>query len=311
MYAACVLIGPAILRSMYVEQLHTTDEIAAHFGCSGTTVLRHLRRFKIPVRHRGPRVERTRYRDAAAAPQWSAKLAYVVGLIATDGNLGRRRPVITIVSKDADLLETVRGCLGLTTPMRKHPGGYGHHCSHLSWQDRTLYEWFCEIGLSPARSLTLGSLAVPDRYFADFFRGCIDGDGSVLVYTDRYHALTCERYVYERLYVSIVSASFAFIEWLRATVHRLTNVNGSVGVRQRPGIRPLWKLRYAKAESIQILRWMYYAPNLPCLNRKRAKAEKFLSPLGYAPAGRTGRPRVGWLYNVDAEHRDVQSVTPE
>jgi len=56
----------------------------------------------------------------------------VVGLIATDGNLGRQKPVITIVSKDVDMLETVRRCLGLTTPMRKHHGGYGHHCSHLS-----------------------------------------------------------------------------------------------------------------------------------------------------------------------------------
>jgi hypothetical protein len=30
-----------------------------------------------------------------------------VGLIATDGNLGRKKPIITIVSKDVDLLETV------------------------------------------------------------------------------------------------------------------------------------------------------------------------------------------------------------
>lgn len=178
----------------------------------------------------------------------------MVGLIATDGNLGRQKPVITIVSKDVDMLETVRRCLGLTTPMRKHHGGYGHHCSHLSWQDRAFYEWLYEIGLRPAKSLTLRPLAVPDRYFVDFFRGCIDGDGSVLVYTDRYHDAKCERYVYERLYLSIVSASGSFIEWLRTTVNRLTNVKGSIGVRQRPGTHPLWKLRYAKEESIQLLR---------------------------------------------------------
>jgi hypothetical protein len=287
---------------MYLEQLRTTDEIAGHFGCSGTTVLRHLRRFKIPVRRRGPCIERYRSRNGSVPREWSAELAYVVGLIATDGNLGRRRPVITIFSKDADLLETVRYCLGLTTPVRDHRGGYGHHCSRLRWQDRALYEWFCEIGLSPAKSLTLRPLTVPDRYFADFFRGCIDGDGSVLVYTDRYHATKCERYIYERLYVSIVSASYAFIEWLRTTVHRLTSVNGSIGTRQRPGTNPLWKLRYAKAESIQLLRWMYYASDVPCLRRKRAKAEKFLCPLGHTPTGRTGRPRVGWLYN-GAQHK--------
>src|SRR5438874_13529683 len=92
MYASCVLIGPATLRRMYVEERCTTDQIAAHFGCSGTTVLRHLRRFKIPVRRRGPYADRI-------FPGWSADVAYVVGLIATDGNLGRKRPIITIVSK--------------------------------------------------------------------------------------------------------------------------------------------------------------------------------------------------------------------
>src|SRR5438445_10085618 len=35
MYASCVLIGPATLRRMYVDELRTTDQIAAHFGCSG------------------------------------------------------------------------------------------------------------------------------------------------------------------------------------------------------------------------------------------------------------------------------------
>jgi hypothetical protein len=197
----------------------------------------------------------------------------------------------------------VRRCLRLTTPIRKHDGGYGKHCHHLSWHDRALYEWLREIGLTPAKSLTLRPLEVPDEYFVDLFRGCIDGDGSVLVYMDRYHVPKCERYVYERLYVSLVSASSDFIEWLRVTVSRLTNVRGSIAVRRRPDAHPLWQLRFAKAQSIELLRWMYYAADVPCLDRKRTKAEKFLCPLGRARERPTGRPRVGWLYNVDSERR--------
>ncbi len=178
MYASCVWIDAATLRRMYVEELASTDEIAKRFACSGTTVRRHLRRFKIPVRRRGPRVEHPRTRNGRVPdpPRWSPELAYVVGLIATDGNLGRKRTVITIVSKDVDLLETVRACLDLTTPIKAHSGGFGNRCRHLSWHDRDLYAWLHEIGLTPAKSLTLGPLAVPDEYFADFFRGCIDGE---------------------------------------------------------------------------------------------------------------------------------------
>src|SRR5215813_12786378 len=84
----------------------------------------------------------------------------------------------------------------------------------LSWRDRALYVWLSEIGLTPAKSLSLGPLAVPDQYFADFFRGCIDADSSVLVYIDRYHVPKSERCVYERLYVSIVWRATDSFEWL-------------------------------------------------------------------------------------------------
>jgi len=224
-------------------------------------------------------------------------MAYVVGLIATDGNLERRKPVITIVSKDVTLLETVRRCLHLRTIIRRHGAEGGRPYHRLSWYDRSLYQWLLQIGLTPAKSLTLSQLHIPDDHFADFFRGCIDGDGSILVYTDRYHATTSGRYVYERLYLSIVSASYAFIDWLRATVYRLTHAEGSMTVQTRASAHSAWTLRYSKTESIRLLKWMYYAPDLPCLERKRATAERFLAPLGHAAKRRAGRPRVGWIYN--------------
>ena len=145
-------------------------------------------------------------------------------------------------------------------------------------------------------------LSVPDEYFADFFRGCIDGDGTILVYTDRYHIAKNERYVYERLYVSIVSASRTFIEWLQTSVSRLTGISGSMEVRHHEHAHSVWKLRYAKAQSIRLLAWMYYSPSVSCLDRKRARAERFLSPLGISSGSRTGRPRAGWLYNVESEN---------
>jgi len=73
--------------------------------------------------------------------------------------------------------------------------------------------------------------------FRDFFRGCIDGDGSVLVYIDRYHAARRPQYVYERLYVSLVSASLRFLDWIKASVGRMVCVGGAIhrsGPRDRP-----------------------------------------------------------------------------
>ena len=129
--------------------------------------------------------------------------------------------------------------------------------------------------LTPAKTLTLGAIAVPDEYFADFFRGCIDGDGTILVYTDRYHVPKNERYVYERLYVSLFSASPSFIDWVQATMQRLLGVSGATHVRRKADRRPLYVIRYAKHESLRIARAIYHSPDVPCLVRKRVKAERF------------------------------------
>ncbi len=129
--------------------------------------------------------------------------------------------VVTSGLKDWDLLDTLRRCLQLTnliSHIRNRTGSFYHK---VQWCYRSLYDWLLSIGLTPAKSLTLGPLAVPEKYFADFFRGCIDGDGTVLVYTDRYHAAKNERDVYQRLSVSLISASRPFVEWLQAEVQRL------------------------------------------------------------------------------------------
>ena len=81
-------------------------------------------------------------------------------------------------------------------PIRPHTGGYGHRGHRIAWSDRRFYDWLTTVGLTPAKSLTLGPLAIPDDYFADFLRGCIDGDGSVRVYIDRYHTAKRMQYVY-------------------------------------------------------------------------------------------------------------------
>jgi hypothetical protein len=101
-------------------------------------------------------------------------------------------------------------------------------CLHkVQWCDRGLHDWFVSVGLTPSKSRIIGPLSVPDELFADFFRGRIDGDGSVLVYIDRYHATRHPRYVYERLYVSLVSASRRFLEWMQASIGRDCQGRGS------------------------------------------------------------------------------------
>lgn len=204
-------------------------------------------------------------------------MAYAVGLIATDGNLSRKPGRISLMSNDADLLEMVRQRFNLTIPVRPHRGGSSNRCNRIVWGDRCFYDWLLAVGLTPAKSLTLGPLAIPDEYFADFLRGCIDGDGSIVIYVDRYNAAKDPKYVYERLFVSLVSASPRFLDWVRASVLRLRGLSGHLSVKRGTGYHDVWCLRYAKRESVNLLKWIYYAPDVPALARKRQKAAQALA----------------------------------
>jgi len=253
---------------LYWDRQLSMDEVALRVGCA-TTVRRRFRGLALPVRSRGPR---TAPIDTIS---WTSERAYAVGLIATDGNLSKDGRHLTVTSADVDLLETLHRCLNLKARVtRTAPGS---RCHRVQWSDRNFHRWLRGVGLSPAKSRTLGMLAVPDEYLADFVRGCIDGDGSVVVYVDRYHAGKSARYVYKRLYVTLGSASRPFLDWLRAALGRLTGLSGSISQRASHRGRPYWVLRWARRESVRLLGWMYYAPSLPCLARKRHRAEPFLA----------------------------------
>ena len=83
-------------------------------------------------------------------------------------------------------------------------------------------------------------------------------------------------YAYERLYVTLTSPSRPFLDWAQAATRRLGGIAGTLTERTSPQKRPVWVLRYAKRESVRLLRWIYYSQDLPCLARKRARAERFL-----------------------------------
>ena len=199
------------LARLYVDERLPAEEVAKRIGCSETTVRRRLHSQALNVRSRGPR------QREPATVGWTRERAYAVGLLATDGNL----------SRDGRLRANVR------------PVGPRGRCCRGQWSDRRLYEWVESIGLSPAKSRTLGALTIPDEYFADFARGCIDGDGSIGVYVDRYHSDRNARYVYERLYVTLVSAGRPFVDWFGASVLRFVGIRGSISERNVTGGPPL------------------------------------------------------------------------
>lgn len=203
-----------------------------------------------------------RFQPPAVDGDWTPELAYAVGLIATDGCLSNNAKTVTQVSKDLDLLETFQRCLGTRAKVSWNQRAY-----RVQICDVGLYVWLESIGLTPRKSLTLSSVSVPNRLFADFVRGLMDGDGSikysVVVPNPRDYPL----HTYPRLRVEFCSASEAHLVWLRGKLRELYSLVGWMTSRDaRPN--PLFVLRYSKHESIRLLSELYRDPSAPRLDRK-------------------------------------------
>ena len=134
------------------------------------------------------------------------------------------------------------------------------------------------IGLTPRKSLTLGPLKIPRGYFIDFVRGCFDGDGTIYSYMDKRWA---NSYMF---YISFSSGSVKFIDWLRGKLKNILNINGHISIGKK---KHVYQLKYAKRESLVLIRKMFYNKQVPCLERKRQK-----------------------ILNILKEHRRIQSENP-
>ena len=77
-------------------------------------------------------------------------------------------------------------------------------------------------------------------------------------------------------YTSIASSSPNFIAWLQENLADKLSIRGHITVTPKKHCQ----LRYAKAESLKLLKKIYARPNCVCLSRKRLKVEKMLSIVG-------------------------------
>ncbi|MDD2689934.1 MAG: LAGLIDADG family homing endonuclease [Candidatus Omnitrophica bacterium] len=212
--------------------------------------------------------------------KWTPELAYIVGLITTDGSLSKDKRHIDFTSNDLQLLKTFKKCLSLRNKISKK---FSSHKSarksyHLQFSDVKFYNWLLTIGLMPNKTYHLGKIKIPKLYFRDFLRGYLDGDGSIFTYTDKYMSYKGKHYKYNRIYTALNSASHKNLSWIKDILRKELNITGAFNSwLKNEKCVPAWTLRFAKKESLQILPWIYYRSNLPCLIRKRRVAEKFLT----------------------------------
>ena len=198
--------------------------------------------------------------------KWSPNFAYVVGLIATDGNLSIDGRHIEFTSKDNQLIRTFKKCLNLKVKIGTKSSGLSNkRYPHIQFGDVVFYRWLLKIGLTPHKSKTISSLEIPNQYFFDFLRGCFDGDGTIFSYWDpRWRSSFM-------FYTAFSSGSLKFLQWLKNKITKNLDLKGYIGTT---GTQGNFILRYAKRETLVLFNKIFYSKNIPFLRRKYKKALK-------------------------------------
>ncbi len=200
--------------------------------------------------------------------EWSSRFAYAIGLITTDGCLSNDGRHIDFTSKDKELVLKLKECLGVGNKIGiKYRGNDNYRrtkCFRIQLGDKNFYEFLVSIGLSQRKSKKLGALNIPDEFFSDFLRGCVDGDGSIGFYSH-------PESKHPQLRIRLYSASLDFLRWAALKVKGTFNIEGG-WIEAKSNVSVLC---YAKSDSIKLFPILYSGKDCVFLSRKYDVVKKF------------------------------------
>ena len=205
--------------------------------------------------------------------KWSSNFAYALGLLASDGNLSPDGRHICFTTKELDQAQNFMLALDIKNKIGTKSNGISKEKKYfiVQFSDVLFYNFLISVGITPSKSKTLREIKIPHILFFDFLRGLFDGDGYTYSYFD-------PRWKSSFMwYIGFCSASPKFIKWLRKEISERLDISGHV-TASKPSF--CLQLKYAKSDSIKIIRSMYKKKNSIFLNRKKLKIIKMLSIVG-------------------------------
>lgn len=216
---------------------------------------------------------------------WSPQMAYILGLIFSDGAIedvrkSSRTCYTTITSKDADLLPQVKKAMSSEHEIYiKRPawnefrGGMRYFCKKaycLRIGNKVMFQDLVNLGITPRKSLRLKFPNVPNKLFPYFVRGYLDGDGCINTSLQKGRKIPT-------LVVIFISGSPNFLKKLSEKLSFLLSIKIAT-VNRRQDLAS--DLRYKKADSLKILSFVYKnLQSAPYLHRKYEKYKEAIKSL--------------------------------
>lgn len=186
----------SICKSLGVSQSPFADKIRKE----GFQLRTHREAHTLAIANNTHKIYRAHYN---IFDTWSPKMAWTLGLIASEGNIQKDRPYIQFINTETELMEKFKSVIEYTGSYIWHNGSRSYSISLYS---QHMVDSLLKLGITPRKSLTLDYPPVPIEYLPDFARGYLDGDGCIFIKKSKNR--------FDKLAVVYISASEKFIDGL-------------------------------------------------------------------------------------------------
>lgn len=209
---------------------------------------------------------------------------YLLGAFITDGNVIQDKSrtnsfKISLSSKDKDWLELIQHEFEGEGRLKQTKGNQ----YELRLYNKKIYDWLIQHGCTPRKSLSLTMPNIPEQYFKDFLRGCMDGDGSISI---THYKATKNAKTYSTISIYLCGSSLDFIRSISEKLNKLglkhnlltintekNHINGKLIGSKNPNYRIQFS---GRKRGTPFLEWLYHDCKL-AMPRKQNLAIKILN----------------------------------
>lgn len=245
---------------------------AAGLGNSTRVVKRVLKENNIHIRNYSEAAiesnqNRAYFKNKEYFDAESPNMAYIMGFLASDGNISKRDNSIKIAlsSVDREILEKIKKEIEIENDITDTITNNGFPVSTLTWSCKQHKEKLALYGIIPNKTFLLTPpYALQKKYWIDYIRGYFDGDGSINLLNSGYWRW------------QICSVKEIFLQWVIDFLYdeyQIPKVN--VLYDECHGKNGIYYFQYSTNAAKQIYN-ILYTPNSLCLKRKKEKFDKII-----------------------------------
>jgi len=238
---------------------------ALHFGYSVTACVGELRRRGIPTRTVSEAARKYKLDETFFDEINSEEKAYWLGFLTADGCIDKYSVRIVLHRKDKDHLSKFTEALKSSHPVYEYNITQNDHiCQYcgVGINSKKLSSSIQKLGVVPKKSLIVKPYNVSPEFARHYWRGLIDGDGSLHVNPIGSNP---------KYRVSLVGSKFiveGFSTWVKSFTESRANV--------RPH-KSIWEIKYGGTFLPSLISKMLYDNSLVYLDRKMELAQQIMA----------------------------------